>query len=89
VDVSRPRAPSAPIAPQRFGRKLQRTIADGGQLDGAELIAVEARLYPLDPLGRVGQGGNTGNEHSGPESGSGTQEHPAVEEAHAHGCSPL
>jgi hypothetical protein len=36
-----------PIAPQRFGRECERAVADDGDLDGAELEAVEARLRLL------------------------------------------
>ena len=77
-----------PIAPQRFGRERERAVADDGDLDGAELEAVEARLRPLARLGRMGQGGGGGGECSCPDGGrAGTQEHPAVE--HEHVCSPL
>src|SRR6202023_2461682 len=75
-----------PIAPERFGRERERAVADDGDLYGAELEAVEARLRPLARLGRMGGGGG-GGECSGPDGGrSGTQEHPAVE--HEHVCSP-
>src|SRR3984957_5169883 len=39
-----------PIAPQRFGWERERAVADDGDLDGAELEAVEARLRPLRSL---------------------------------------
>src|SRR5258707_5635773 len=88
VDVSRASCVLGPIAPQRFGRERERAVADDGDLDGAELEAVEARLRPLARLGRISQGGDGGGECSGPDGGrAGTQEHPAVE--HEHVCSPF
>src|SRR6266404_2345066 len=77
-----------PIAPQRFGGERERAVADHGDLYGAELEAVEARLPPLARLGRTGEGGGGGGECGGPDGGrAGTQEHPAVE--HKHVCSPF
>src|SRR6202043_2999450 len=76
-----------PVAPQRFGRERERAVAHDGDLDGAELEAVEARLRPPARLGRTGQGGGDGGECSGPDGGrAGTQERPAVE--HEHVSSP-
>ena len=77
-----------PIAPQRFGRERERAVADDGDLDSAELEAVEARLRPRARLGRMGEGGAGGGECGGPGGGrAGTQERPAIE--HEHVCSPL
>ena len=59
-----------PIAPQRFGRECERAVADHGDLDGAELEAVEARLRPLARLGRMGQGGGGGGLGGAPEMSS-------------------
>jgi hypothetical protein len=74
-----------PVAPQRFGGECERAVADDGDLDGAELEAVEPSLR-LAQLGRVGECG--GGERSGPDSGrAATQEHPTVE--HEHVRSPL
>ncbi len=71
----------------RFGRERERAVADDGDLYGAELEAVEARLRMLAHLGRMGQGGSCRGECGGPEGGrAGTQERPAVE--HEHVCSP-
>ena len=62
-----------PIAPQRFGRERERTVADDGALDGAELEAVETWLRPLARLERMSQGGDGGGECSGSDgSGAGT-----------------
>ena len=76
-----------PGRPTAF-RLGERTVANDGDLDGAKLEAVEARLRSLARLGRMGQGGSGGGECSGPDGGrAGTQEHPTVE--HEHVCSPL
>src|SRR5208282_3537265 len=45
-----------PIAPQRFSRERERAVADDGDLYGAELEAVEARLRLLARFGRMGEG---------------------------------
>ncbi|MEH2566633.1 hypothetical protein V1289_006260 [Bradyrhizobium sp. AZCC 2289] len=72
-----------PIAPQRFGRECERAVADDGDLDGAELEAVEAGLRLLARLGRTGEGEGGGGECGGPDGGrAGTQERPAVEREH-------
>ena len=44
-----------PIAPRRFRRERERAVADDGDLDGAELEAVEPRLRPLARFGRMGE----------------------------------
>ena len=44
-----------PIAPRRFRLERERAVADDGDLDGAELEAVEARLRPLARFGRMGR----------------------------------
>jgi hypothetical protein len=49
-----------PVAPQRFGWECQRAVADDGDLDSAELEAVEARLRLLAHLGRTGASGRGG-----------------------------
>ena len=59
VDVSRPLASSA-RSPHAFGRERERAVADDGDLDAAELEAVETRLRSLARLGRTGQGGGGG-----------------------------
>jgi len=46
-----------PVAPQRFGWECERAVADDGDLDGAELEAVEARLRPLARLGARARAG--------------------------------
>jgi hypothetical protein len=77
-----------PVAPQRFGREGERAVADDGDLDGAELEAVEARLHLLARLERMGPGGAGGRKRSGANGGrASAQEHSAVE--HEHVCSPL
>jgi len=75
-----------PIAPQRFGGEREHAVADDGDLDGAELEAVEAGLRLFARFGRMGDGG--GGQCGGPDrGGAGTQEGPAVE--HEHFCSPF
>jgi hypothetical protein len=48
-----------PVAPQRFGWERERAVADDGDLDGAELDAVETRLRLVARLGRTGEGGGS------------------------------
>jgi hypothetical protein len=74
------------VAPQRFGGERERSVAYNGDLDGAELEAVEARLRLLALLGCTGEGRGFGGP-DGDGSGAGTQECPAIE--HEHVCSPL
>ena len=88
ADVSRPLASSAAIAEQRFGRELEHAVANDGDLDGAELEAVEAGLRPVDGSGRTSQGGDGGGKRSSPDGGrAGTEERSAVKLEHV--CSPL
>src|SRR5258708_9331208 len=83
VDVSRSLASSA-RSPQRFSRERERAVADDGDLYGAELEAVEARLRLIAHLGRTGEGG--GGERGGcNRRRPSTQERPAI---HEHVCSP-
>ena len=48
-----------PIEPQRFGGERDRAVADDGDLNGAELEAVEARLRLLARLGRMSESART------------------------------
>jgi hypothetical protein len=73
-----------PIAPRRFRRERERAVADDGDLDGAELEAVEARLRPLARFGRMGEG--SGGDRSCRTGKQGRREKASV---HHHGSLPF